>query len=70
MRYSDTLKQYALITVSCALYALGFCWCCQPQHMSIGGLTGVAQVLNVFFPALPVGTVTLVLNVPVFILGW
>ena len=70
MRFSDTLKQYALITVSCALYALGFCWCCQPQHMSIGGLTGVAQVLNVFFPALPVGTVTLVLNVPVFILGW
>lgn len=69
MRYSDTLKQYALITVSCALYALGFCWCCQPQHMSIGGLTGVAQVLNVFFPALPVGTVTLVLNVPVFIWG-
>ena len=42
MRFSDTLKQYALITVSCALYALGFCWCCQPQHMSIGGLTGVA----------------------------
>lgn len=49
MRFSDTLKQYALITAGCALYALGFCWCCQPQHMSIGGLTGVAQVLNVFF---------------------
>lgn len=69
MRFSDTLKQYALITAGCALYALGFCWCCQPQHMSIGGLTGVAQVLNVFFPSLPVGTVTLVLNVPVFALG-
>ena len=66
MRFSDTLKQYALITAGCALYALGFCWCCQPQHMSIGGLTGVAQVLNVFFPSLPVGTVTLVLKRPLF----
>lgn len=69
MKITDTLKQYALITIGCALYALGFCWCCLPVHLSIGGLTGVAQVLNVFFPALPVGTLTLVMNIPFFVLG-
>ena len=69
MKITDTLKQYALITIGCALYALGFCWCCLPVHLSIGGVTGVAQVLNVFFPALPVGTLTLVMNIPLFVLG-
>lgn len=63
------LRQYTIITVGCALYALGFCWFCVPDHLSIGGLTGVAQVLNVFFSSLPVGTVTLVMNIPLFILG-
>lgn len=61
--------QYAVITAGCGLYALGFCWCCVPTHMSLGGLTGVAQVLNACFPALPVGMTTLVMNVPLFILG-
>ena len=69
MRIAEKLKQYGIITFGCALYALGFCWCCVPGHMSIGGLTGVAQVLNVFFPRLPVGVMTLVMNVPLFILG-
>lgn len=64
------LKKYAVITVGCAVYALGFCWGCAPAHLSIGGFTGIAQVLNVFFPALPVGVTTLVMNVPLFVLGW
>ena len=69
MRIWDRAKQYGIITFGCALYAFGFCWCCVPGHMSIGGLTGVAQVLNVFFPNLPVGVMTLVMNVPLFVLG-
>lgn len=69
MKAWGTLKQYGLITFSCALYALGFCWCCVPGHMTVGGLTGIAQILNVYFPALPVGVMTLVMNIPLFILG-
>ncbi len=69
MRIWDRVKQYGIITFGCALYAFGFCWCCVPGHMSIGGLTGVAQVMNVFFPNLPVGVMTLVMNVPLFVLG-
>ena len=69
MHIWDRVKQYGIITFGCALYAFGFCWCCVPGHMSIGGLTGVAQVMNVFFPNLPVGVMTLVMNVPLFVLG-
>ena len=64
-----TLKEYAVITFGCALFALGFCWCCVPAHLSIGGFTGIAQVLNLYFPALSVGVTTLVMNVPLFLLG-
>ena len=66
----ELLKKYSIITLGCAVYAVVFCWCCVPGHLSIGGLTGVAQVINVFFPSLPVGIMTLVMNVPLFILGW
>ena len=66
----ELLKKYSIITLGCAVYAVGFCWCCVPGHLSIGGMTGVAQVINVFFPSLPVGIMTLVMNVPLFILGW
>ena len=38
-------------------------------HLSVGGFTGIAQVLNLYFPVLPVGITTLVMNVPLFILG-
>lgn len=65
----ETLKNYAIITLGCAVYAAGFCWCCVPGHLSIGGFTGIAQVINAFFPSLPVGIMTLVMNVPLFILG-
>ena len=66
----ELLKKYSIITLGCAVYAVGFCWCCVPGHLSIGGFTGIAQVINVFFPSLPVGIMTLVMNVPLFILGW
>ncbi len=70
MPAAKTLKRYGLITVACALYALGFNWFFVPNHFTVGGFTGVAQIINHFLPMLPVGTIALVLNIPLFILGW
>ena len=70
MPAARTLKRYGLITVACALYALGFNWFFVPNHFTVGGFTGVAQIINHFLPMLPVGTIALVLNIPLFILGW
>lgn len=55
--------------MGCALYALAFNWCFQPNHFAFGGLTGAAQILNRLLPALPVGVTVFVMNVPLFILG-
>ena len=65
-----TLIRYLMITVACAVYALGFDWCFDANHISVGGFTGVAQIINFFLPWAPVGTVSLLMNVPLFIIGW
>ena len=59
-----------MITLSCALYAVGFNWCFDPNHLSVGGFTGVAQIINFFIPQAPIGTIIVVLNLPLFILSW
>ena len=64
------LIQYAVITIGCAVYAFGFNWCFAPNHISVGGFTGIGQIVHFFLPWAPVGTVALVLNIPLFILGW
>ena len=48
MPAAKTLKRDGLITVACALYALGFNWFFVPNHFTVGGFTGVAQIINHF----------------------
>lgn len=63
------LLDYFLITLSDALYAFAFCWFYQPNAISVGGFTGISQVINFFIPVLPIGITTLVLNIPLFAIG-
>ena len=63
------LKNYGLILISSAIYALAFDWFFQPNHIAFGGFTGVAQILNSLWDVLPVGVVTIVMNVPLFLVG-
>ena len=62
--------QYIMITLSCALYAVAFNWFFDPNHLSVGGFTGIAQIVNFFLPQAPIGAVIVVLNLPLFILSW
>lgn len=64
------LKLVVMITLASAIYALGFVWCFAPNDIAFGGITGVAQIINHFIPVFPVGVTVIVLNVPLFILGW
>lgn len=63
------LYEYGVITLGCALYALSFNWFFQPNNISMGGFTGVAQIVNRFISVLPVGVTSILLNVPLFYLG-
>ena len=68
------IKQYVLpylwITLASAVYALGFNWCYAPNQIGFGGITGVGQIVNYLLPWAPIGTVVILLNIPLFLLGW
>lgn len=63
------LWDYLVIIAGCAVYAIAYHIFYQPNAISMGGFTGVSQIINRFIPALPVGTLTLVLNIPLLALG-
>ena len=64
------LKSYAVITLGSLIFALSFSWFFAVNAVGMGGITGLAQVLNVLIPALPVGMATILLNIPLFLAGW
>ena len=70
MNVKKNLWAILVITFASAIYALGFVWCFAPNNIAFGGITGVAQIINHFIPACPVGMTVIVLNIPLFILGW
>ena len=61
---------YFMITVAAAIYAVGFNWFYVPNDIAFGGITGVGQIINAILPWAPIGTVVIILNIPLFILGW
>ena len=63
------LYEYGVITLGCAIYALSFNWFFQPNNISMGGFTGIAQIINHFLPVLPIGVTSIVMNIPLFYLG-
>lgn len=66
----ELLRTYAVITLGCAVYAVGFCWCYQTNSIAFGGVTGIAQIINALLPWAPIGVTVIVLNTPLFLLGW
>ena len=61
---------YLMITLASAIYALGFDWCYAPNQIGFGGITGLAQVINAAVPILSIGMLVIILNIPLFFLGW
>ena len=68
--FSRTVRDYTWIALGAVLYSLSFDWFYVPNQIGFGGLTALGMILNHLSPAIPIGTVVLVLNIPIFILGW
>lgn len=68
--WKKTLVPALAITVASAIYALSFVWCYDPNGIAFGGITGVAQIINYLVPVAPVGVTVIILNIPLFLLGW
>lgn len=63
------LRDYALIAIGASLQALAFFLFLIPGKLAPGGLSGLAQIIN-SFTGWPIGTLTLIFNIPLFYLGW
>ena len=55
--------------VGCLIVGLSFSWLTFPNNIVSGGLTGIAQILNLL-TGLPVGVMVIVMNVPLFLVAW
>lgn len=66
------LQQFRLIIpilLGTAIYAFGLQYFVIPNQLMEGGVTGIAVLLN-YAAGWPLSVTTLLLNVPLFILGW
>ena len=63
-------RDYLWIALASVLYSVSFDWFYVPNQIGYGGLTALGMILNFFSPEIPIGTVVLVLNIPIFLLGW
>ena len=65
----DWVVMYFKILIGSALYAAGFQFFLYPNAIVTGGVTGIAMIIN-YFSGFPVGVMTLIINVPLFIFSW
>jgi uncharacterized membrane-anchored protein YitT (DUF2179 family) len=65
----NDIRDYGLLVLGALVQAASMVLFFVPGHIASGGVSGLAQVLN-HFTALPIGMMVLVMNVPLFILGW
>jgi len=52
------------------LYAAAIHMFIDPNHISVGGFTGIGSLLHYLWSFVPIGTVVLLLNLPLFLLSW
>ncbi len=65
----DIVREWALIFAGAALYAVGYSFFFYPNGIVPGGVTGIATIVN-YLTDLPVGVVSMVINIPLFAFGW
>ena len=61
--------KYFLLFAASLIFSFGFNVFLRPAAIAPGGLTGFAMLVNHIFPMLPVGILTLILNLPLFWFG-
>ena len=63
------LWKIAKILIGCALFGAGFNMFLLPHNMNAGGLSGLSMILVHLLDFGTVGTVTMLVNIPLFIIG-
>lgn len=61
----DIFREWALIIVGAACYAVGYSFFFYPNGVVPGGVTGISTIVN-YLTKWPVGVVSMVINLPLF----
>lgn len=64
------IKNCLCIALGSAIYAVAFDAFFDPNDIAFGGVTGLAQIVNFFFPGATVGVLVILFNLPLFLAGW
>ena len=68
-RIGEYFLMYLKIVVGCTIYAASFRFFIYPNDVVLGGVVGAATIIN-YLTDLPVGVMTIVINIPLFIFSW
>lgn len=69
VKKSEYVVKYAVITLGAMLFAAGFQFFLYPNAIIVGGVSGIAMIINML-TKLPVGLLSIVLNIPLFLIAW
>jgi len=66
----ERIKEYLIITLGFILVSIAVEYFYVPVHITGGGITGIAIVINYHIPSLAIGMLMMVMNVVLFIIGF
>lgn len=67
--FQNKIRDYALISVGALLQAFALRLFLVPASLASGGISGISQIIN-HFTGFPIGLMTFLGNIPLFIIGW
>ena len=65
----DIAREWGLIILGAATYAVGFQFFFYPNDIIAGGVTGISTIINLLTGA-PGGVVSIIINIPLFAFAW
>lgn len=68
-RFAHLLRNYLVIAIGSVIYAVAFQFFLYPNNITSGGVVGTSMIINQL-TGFPVGVMTILLNVPLFIVAW
>lgn len=66
---ATSVKEYAFVILGSLIQALALRIFFIPANLASGGVSGVSQLIN-YYSGWPIGLMTFIGNVPLFLLGW
>jgi uncharacterized membrane-anchored protein YitT (DUF2179 family) len=65
----DIVKGYLGMIVGCALYAMSIVLFLEPCGIVAGGVSGLSTLIHLLNEKIPIGLLTIAINIPIFLLG-